>query len=458
METNKNQLWQAALGELELKISKAKFSTWFKNTGILSFSEGEFVIGVPNAFAKEWLEKKHNKEIFQSLQNVSKRNIKKIRYEVAKLQDFASTMIKTAPKTEVNVNDIPYSDENGHVDTITNLNPKYTFKSFIVGASNELAHAACLAVANKPGTEYNPLFIYGGVGLGKTHLLHAIGNQLNEKHRNKGILYTTSERFTSALVNAIRNQEADKFKEKYMRFDVLIIDDVQFLAGKDKTKEELFHIFNSLYGANKQIVFSSDRPPKAIPTLEDRLRSRFEGGMIADIGLPEFETRKAILNKKCKEKNYEIPDNVLDFIATNVQHNIRELEGALNRVIAHSQLNDSTPSLDSTKNILSNIISNPKKNAVSLKQIIEVVSGFYDLEDKEIRGTSRKKEIVNPRQIAMYLMREESNASYPSIGQELGGRDHTTAMHACEKITRSVEINEALRQEIDLIKQKLYMA
>ena len=327
----------------------------------------------------------------------------------------------------------------------------------MVGSSNELAHAACQSISKTPGQDYNPLFIYGGVGLGKTHLMHAVGNQIKQNFPEKSILYTNSERFTSDLVRSIKSNTIGKFKETFMEYDVLIIDDIQFLSGKEKTQEELFHIFNALYSANKQTIFSSDRPPKAIPTIEDRLRSRFEGGMIADIGRPEFETRKAILSEKCKNKGYEIDDDVFDYIATNIQHNIRELEGALNRVIAHSQLNDKKPDLLMTKNVLANIIANPKKKSVSLKQIVEIVTNFYDLENSDLRGISRKKEIVNPRQVAMYLMREEISASFPSIGGELGGRDHTTAMHACEKIRTELDKNEQLSQEVDLIKQRLYM-
>ncbi|MFC1721835.1 chromosomal replication initiator protein DnaA [Patescibacteria group bacterium] len=448
------QIWQAVLGELELVVSKAKFNTWFKGTGILETNDGEFVIGVPHGFAKEWLENKLNKQIFAALQGVTGNKVKRLRYEIGSVPIELTSQIAPARS-------LPKQDSSSaaaeEVDTKTNLNPRYTFDFFIVGASNELAHAACQAVAKNPGMDYNPLFIYGGVGLGKTHLLHAVGNQVASQFPEKNILFTTSERFTSGLVNAIKNNTIDKFKDMYMQYDVLFIDDIQFLSGKEKTQEELFHIFNSLYNANKQTVFSSDRPPKAIPTIEDRLRSRFEGGMIADIGQPEFETRKAILTQKSRAKGFSAGEDVIDYIANNIQHNIRELEGALNRVIAHSQLNDRVPDLEMAKNVLANIISNPKKRLVTLKQIVETVTNFYDLDNEDLRGSSRKKEIVNPRQIAMYLMREEISASFPSIGDELGGRDHTTAMHACEKIKQGVDKDEQLRQEVDLIRQRLYM-
>jgi chromosomal replication initiator protein len=375
-------------------------------------------------------------------------------YQIGTIKSPLPEMMPLARTLPENQIPAPVFEE---VDSKTNLNPRYTFDTFVVGPSNELAHAACQAVARNPGKEYNPLFVYGGVGLGKTHLLHAVGNQIRQHHPQKNILYTTSERFTSGLVNAIKNNSIEKFKNQYMEYDILVIDDIQFLSGKDKTQEELFHIFNALYNTNKQTVFSSDRPPKAIPTIEDRLRSRFEGGMIADIGQPEFETRKAILFAKCKDKKFNLGEEVLDYIANNIQHNIRELEGALNRVIAHAQLNDREPDLDMTKNVLANIIANPKRKAVSPKQIVEIVTSFYNLTPTDLRGISRKKEIVNPRQVAMFLMREEINASFPTIGSELGGRDHTTAMHACEKIRDEVEKNEQLRQEVDLIRQRLYL-
>ena len=449
-----NQIWQTVLGELELVISKAKFNTWFKGTGIISSENGEFIIGVPHGFAKEWLENKLNKEIFAALQRVTNNRIRRVSYQIGTVPHANPNPLPVARTLPENQIPVPAFEE---VDSKTNLNPRYTFENFIVGSSNELAHAACQSVAKNPGKQYNPLFIYGGVGLGKTHLLHAIGNHIRVTTPHKTILFTTSERFTSGLVNAIKNNSIEKFKNLYMEYDVLVIDDIQFLSGKEKTQEELFHIFNALYNANKQTVFTSDRPPKAIPTIEDRLRSRFEGGMIADIGQPEFETRKAILFAKARDKKFNVTEEIIDYIANNIQHNIRELEGALNRVIAHAQLNDHLPDIEMTKNVLANIIANPKKKALSPKHIIETVTSFYNLSPADLQGLSRKKEIVNPRQIAMFLMREEINSSFPSIGSELGGRDHTTAMHACEKIKDEIDGNEQLRQEVDLIRQRLYL-
>jgi chromosomal replication initiator protein len=309
-------------------------------------------------------------------------------------------------------------------------------------------------VTKNPGRTYNPLFIYGGVGLGKTHLIQAIGNEVFGQGLGK-VKYVTSEKFTTEIISAITNHSIEKVKEAYRNIDVLIIDDIQFLAGKEKTQEEFFHTFNSLYEQNKQIILSSDRPPKAIPTLEERLRSRFEGGMIADIGYPDFETRVAILKAKVMQHNLTLPDEVLEYIANNIQRNIRELEGALNRIVVHSKLDSSLPSLEQVKKVLNNIINSPKK-ILSAKQILQVVAGFYDVAERDLINKNRRQEIVKPRQIAMYLLREELKGSYPFIGQKLGGRDHTTAIHACEKINRILKEDELLAEEINAIRQQLY--
>lgn len=347
------------------------------------------------------------------------------------------------------------------VDDQSNLNPRYTFETFVVGPSNELAHAACTAVANNPGTTYNPLFIYGGVGLGKTHLMQAIGNAIKKRNPEKKVWYVTSERFTNEFIDSISsksgNSQGNNFKNRYRDVDVLIVDDIQFIAGKEQTQQEFFHTFNTLHGNNRQIILSSDRPPKAIPTLEDRLRSRFEGGMIADIGAPELETREAILREKCRVKGYNVDDKVITFVAAHIQHNIRELEGALNRVVAHCQLKKIEPTTDIAKSILANIIANPQRRGILPRQIVETVAQFYDVSIEDLVGASRKKEIVRPRQIAMYLMREEIKSSFPAIGNELGGRDHTTAMHATDKIVKELDRDDAVRQELDLIRQRLYV-
>ncbi|MDO8663663.1 MAG: chromosomal replication initiator protein DnaA, partial [Candidatus Wildermuthbacteria bacterium] len=327
--------------------------------------------------------------------------------------------------------------------------------NFVVGPFNELPHAAAWATSKTPGSVYNPLFIYGGVGLGKTHLLQAIGNEILKNFPQKKVRYLPSERFTSEIIASIKNKEIEALKTKYKAVDVLIVDDVQFLAGKEKTQEEFFHVFNALYEKNKQIVLSSDNPPKAIPSLAERLRSRFEGGMIADISFPDYETRVAILKTKSQERSVSLPEEVLNFIATSVQRNIRELEGALNRLVAYQKLQNQTPTLEIAKLLLRNLIAS-KNKMVNTKKIIQTVAEFYDLREKDLLLASRKKEIVRPRQIAMYLLREELKSSYPFIGRKFGGKDHTTAIHSCQKISKEITDGGELNEEITLIKQRVY--
>lgn len=469
MEDNK-QLWEAVLGALEVSISKANFTTWFRSTSILESNNGEIVIGVPNAFTKEWMENKYHKEISQAITNVTRQPVKRISFIIGKAtkpataetsQDGLSIHTTTpnlTPQTVLReeIEQVERRERQDNLDPTTNLNAKYTFESYIIGPNNELAAAACRAVAVNPGGAYNPLFIYGGVGLGKTHLMQSIGNEVLKRSPNKKIQYVTCERFTNEMVEAIGKHKMEQFKNSYRDVDVLILDDVQFISGKEKTQEEFFHTFNALYESNKQIVLSSDRPPKAIQTLEERLRSRFEGGMIADIGSPDLETRMAILREKSNVFGVNFSDEIISYIATNIQNNIRELEGALKRVIASFEFGNKAPTLEATKEILASIIQAPKKRALLPRQVIEAVSSFYDLSLEDLRGKSRKKETVVPRQIVMYLLREEVKSSYPTIGRELGGRDHTTAMHACQKIEKQIEKDESLAQEIDLIRQKLY--
>jgi len=446
---NNDHLWQAVLGEIELNLSKANFTTWFKNTFVSSFDEGRCVVCVPNTFTKAWLEKKYHKQILEALKSVSQGEVSQIYYKVETR--------KSSPVGDLLKKIKMKKDENDNVGTTINrygLNSRYTFQSFVVGKGNELAHAASQAVAANPGNAYNPLFIYGGVGLGKTHLLQAIGHEAG-KEKSK-VLYVTCEKFTNDYIQAVKNGQAKDFKERYRNVDMLLIDDIQFMAGKDGTQEEFFHTFNELHQTNKQIVLTSDRPPKSIPALEKRLLSRFEWGMIADVSQPNIETRVAILETKCKEKNYSLEEEILYFIANNVQNNIRELEGALNRLIAFHEFNNSKPTVDTTKQILNSLISNIKSKSTTSKNILDAVSSFFDVGIKEITGKSRKKELVYPRQITMYLMRKELNTSYPTIGQELGGRDHTTAMHAYNKVIREVETNEKIKQDIESIKQALY--
>ncbi len=448
------QLWQAVMGELELSISKANFTTWFRNTRIVSIDQEKIIIGVPNGFTKEWLENKYHKFILKALQKICPQ-IKTVVYKI--VGDFKSPKrdVSSDMKSEESSYKNFASDQEKEIPN-DNLNPRYTFDNFVVASNNELAYAACSAVSKNPGVVYNPLFIYGGVGLGKTHLLQSIGNELLRKNPKKKIKYASSEKFTNELINAIGGKNTKGFKDLYRKIDVLIIDDIQFLAGKEKTQEEFFYTFNALYEKNKQVVISSDRPPKAIPALEERLRSRFEGGMIADIGFPEYETRLAILIAKIKERNFEMPEESLNYIALHIQKNIRELEGALNTIIATCELKNEYPDLAKTKDILAQIISQPIKKATTPKDILKHTSSFYGVALDDLKSRSRKNEIVKPRQIAMYLMRSEIKSSFPSIGSWLGGRDHTTAMHAYDKISKEIENDKIIEQEIRLIIEKIY--
>ena len=451
------ELWQTALGEIELSISKANFITWFKNTSILSLKDGHVVIGVPNGFAKEWLENKYDLYILRALKNVQE-DIKSVSCLISSSQNSTPQINKEisidaiqAPKKS------PYFyEKKPSISQESNLNQKYTFENFVIGGSNELARAACYAVSKNLGNVYNPLFIYGGVGLGKTHLIQSIGNEALKTNPQIKVRYISSERFTSDLIDSIKNQKIQEFKEYYQKIDLLIIDDIQFISGKEKTQEEFFHIFNYLYQLNKQIVLSSDRAPKAIQILEERLRSRFEGGMIADVSKPDLETRLAILKVKAAQNKVEITEEALEFIATNIKNNIRELEGALNRVSVSAQL--TKKSLDSayTKQVLSDIISSGKKKGINYKHILRVVSDFYDISLDDLVAKNRKQEVVKPRQIAMFLIRNELSYSYPNIGDKLGGRDHTTAIHAYEKISNALKFDEKLNEELTQIKDLLY--
>jgi len=451
---NNEELWQTALGEIELGISRPNFITWFRDTGIVKNKEGVVTIGVPNGFSKEWLENKYNKIILRALRNASP-EIKELRFLINPGAGRAVLERKNQViKREVRLMEQPFQEFE--VDKETNLNPKYNFSNFIVGSFNELAQAAARAIVNKPGEIYNPLFIYGGVGLGKTHLLQAMGNEIIDKYKKKKkVKYVSSEKFTSELVSALHNGQIEAFKEGYRQIDVLIIDDVQFLAGKEKTQEEFFHTFNFLYQKNKQVVLSSDRPPKAIATLEERLRSRFEGGMIADVSYPDLETRIAILKRKAEELKFSVSEEIIEYIATNISKNIRELEGALKRLIASSHLSGSELTVTQASQILNDIISSPKK-ITNYKNIIQSVAEFYDINTQDLVNRCRKKEVVYPRQVAMFLIREELKKSFPFIGEKLGGRDHTTVMYAYEKLSKEITTNESLQQEINLIKERMY--
>lgn len=458
-------MWEAALGELELELSKANFTTWFEETFIIKNDAGAISIAVPSDFNKRWLETKYHQSILKALRRIADDDVKSVVYVVSTKQKPKNTVtIETAATPELPATPRETQPSSKKTASLSHdplisdfgLNPRYTFENFIVGKKNELANAACLAVADAPGTVYNPLFIYGGVGLGKTHLMQAVGNAVSIRDPKKKILYVSCETFTNEYIRSVGEGRADQFKDKYRSVDILMVDDIQFLAGKEGTQEAFFHTFNHLHQNNKQIILTSDRPPRAIPTLEHRLISRFEGGMIVDVSIPDLETRIAILGQKCQEKGYDLSAEILQFISSNVQHNVRELEGALNRVMAYHQLNKTTPTLESVKSVLSSISQAPKRGAVTTKKILVTVAEYFEIENKDIVGNSRKKELVVPRQIAMYLMREEVHASYPNIGQELGGRDHTTAMHACQKIDQLKEQDEKMGNDIALIKQRLY--
>ena len=451
-----DELWQAALGEIELSISKANFITWFKNTAILSNKDGRIVISVPNGFAKEWLENKYNLHILRALRSIQE-NTQIVSCTIASTNREATLSAYREPSLDVIIPPQKTGfKKEPQISLENNLNPKYTFDNFVVGGSNELARAACFAVSQNLGKIYNPLFIYGGVGLGKTHLIQSVGNQVLEIKPKLRVKYISSERFTSDLIDSIKNQTVNAFKEYYQKIDLLIIDDIQFISGKEKTQEEFFHIFNYLYQLNKQIVLSSDRPPKSIQILEERLQSRFEGGMIADVSKPDLETRMAILRRKVALEGVEVPNESLEFIAANIKNNIRELEGALNRVFVSAQLTKKSLNLAYTKQILSDIISSGKRKGITYKHILKTVADFYEINPDDLLAKNRRQEVVKPRQITMFLMRSELQYSYPGIGNKLGGRDHTTAIHAYEKIVTALKTDEKLNEEIDYLRDKLY--
>lgn len=453
-------IWLATLGELELTLSKANFTTWFKNTAISSAENGRATISVPNTFTKAWLEKKYHDQIVKALKHATTNELREAHYKVEVRPTFASDPVHQT------VADISFAQDSTAPSTAqqtcggkpedANLNPRYTFDTFIVGKTNELAHAAAMATATTPGESYNPLFIHGNAGLGKTHLLQAIGHYVTKEKPNAIVRYITCERFTNEFIQAVRGGQINEFKDRYRTVDVLLVDDIQFIAGKQGTQEEFFHTFNALHQLNKQIVLSSDRSPKDIPSLESRLLSRFEWGMITDISAPDFETRVAILESKCLGKNYPINSDILRLIAGAVQSNIRELEGALNKIIAYHQFKNMQPTTETIQSLLQSFIPSAPKRNITPKRLLEIVIAYYDLSMEDILGKSREKRLAFPRQIAMYLLREDAKCSYPAIGTYIGDRDHTTAMHACNKITDSLKVDTQLRQDIAFIREKAY--
>jgi chromosomal replication initiator protein len=436
------KIWQTTLGDLEVSLSKANFTTWFKDTFLSSVKDKVAIIGVPNAFTKEWLQNKYHQEIFKVLKKIIP-SLETLEYKVLSKNSFLTN--------ELGLTSLATLEKRPLMESF--LRPEYIFENFVVGNSNKLAHATALAVVQQPGEKYNPLFIYGGVGLGKTHLMQAIGHALI-KNRKK-VIYVSCEKFTNEFIDSIRNNRPEQFKHKYRNVDALLIDDIQFLTGKEGTQEEFFHTFNALHDKHKQLVISSDRPPKAIATLEDRLKSRFEWGMIVDIGQPDFEMRKAILQSKAAEKKYNLPDEVISYIAEKIQQNIRELEGALNRLVAYIELNNKEATIEIAAQVLGNIIS-PKSASITYEKILDSVSKYYNINSEDLLGKKRTKEIVLPRQIAMYLLRTELNFSYPQIAARIGKKDHTTIMYACAKIEKQLRVDQLLQRDLNIIKEKLY--
>lgn len=445
-------LWDTVLSEMELALSRANFGTWFRHTHIYKQEDGTVQVSVPNAFVRDWLAAKYHKAILSSLRNQSS-EIRAVEYVIAKVgEHHHKEQESLAPKTTSTDGSLGLQDL--YINKDSNLNPKYTFDTFVIGPFNEVAHAAAQAVIKNPGTNYNPLFIYGNTGLGKTHLIQAVGNYLQKINPNKKVYYITSENFTIDYVNLVRSGKGNYFKEKYRKYDLLIMDDIQFFSGKEGTQEELFHLFNNFYENNKQIVFSADKSPKFIDNIDDRLRSRFEGGMIVDVSKPDYESRLAILQSKAQSLALEISQDVLDYLATTIQDNVRELEGSLNTILCQVQVKKRGLSVLEVKNLIKNNLK-PKK-ALSIKDVMKIVSDFYNIEERFLYEKTRRKEVVKPRQIIMYILREDFSTSYPYIGQKLGGRDHTTVIHAYEKIKKDIKVNTILNQELEQIRSLLY--
>lgn len=435
------KLWDDALVSIELSITPANFKTWFRDTQIVSLEDGTITLGVPSVFVRDWLADKFQSMMLKTLRELTN-HVRSIEYAVIQRSDRKQ---ETSRPQTVNAA-LPL--EEYYINKSDNLNPKYLFETFVIGPFNALAHAAAKTVSEKPGIAYNPLFIYGKTGHGKTHLIQAVGNQL--KRSGRKVFYVTSERFTVDYFNSLQNGTANNFKDKYRQYDVLIMDDVQFLANKEKTQEELFHLFNALHDTNKQIVFSSDVHPALLPGLEERLQSRFAQGMIVDIPAPDMESRAAILRAKTAQQGLFLIDEVIDHLAHTIEGNIRELEGALNTIMCQSQLLGRTLSLDEVKQIIKN--STRPRKTLAVADVVDKIARYYDVEPASIYEKTRRKEIVKPRQLIMYILREDFQVSYPAIGQKLGGRDHTTVIHSCEKIKHDLKGNSDLEEEIAQIR------
>ncbi|SFD18826.1 chromosomal replication initiator protein DnaA [Clostridium uliginosum] len=444
MDADLKQLWGKTLNIIKSEMSEVSFNTWIKSCEPISISDKSIKISVPNSFTQDILDKRYKSLVANSIEAVCSK-LYEIEFFIASDNDIDDKTQNNKIKKNIIVND----------EMSSTLNPKYTFNSFVIGNSNRFAHAASLAVAESPAKAYNPLFIYGGVGLGKTHLMHAIGHYILQNNINAKVVYVSSEKFTNELINAIKDDKNEEFRNKYRNVDVLLIDDIQFIAGKERTQEEFFHTFNELHDANKQIILSSDRPPKEIPTLEDRLRSRFEWGLIADIQVPDFETRMAILKKKADVENLNVANEVMGYIATKIKSNIRELEGALIRIIAYSSLTNREVTVDLASEALKDIISKKQGKHVTIDSIQDIVANYFNLKVEELKSQRRTRNVAYPRQIAMYLTRKLTDMSLPKIGEEFGGRDHTTVIHAYEKISENLKSDESLQHTVADITKKV---
>ena len=442
--TTTRELWENALVELALAISRPNFSTWFKDTHIVRVEEGTVYLGVPSQFARDWLSTKFHKDILATLRGLSE-GVRAVEYVISRSAKKAdeSKAVPTAP-TELPL-------ETVHAKT--NLNPRFVLNTFIVGPFNELAHAAAQAVIRKPGIAYNPLFVYGQTGLGKTHLIQAVGNHMRQHNPDRKVFYVTSEKFSMDYVSAVQAGKVQGFKEKYRQYDLLIMDDIQFLAKMEKTKEEFFHLFNYLHDNNKQLVFSSDQHPNVIQGLEDRLRSRFSAGMVVSVTAPDRESRLAIIRSKAAAHNLVLPDDVMDYIAGTIEGNVRELEGALNTLIIQHEMRGGPLTINDAKTLLRG--TSAIKKAVSVQEVVRTVAGFYGVEEASIYEKTRRKEVVRPRQVIMYLLREDFRISFPTIGEKMGGRDHTTVIHSCEKVKGGLRSDSVLVQELHQIRMML---
>ena len=443
------ELWQNALVQIELGTSQASFRTWFRNTDIAGRDGGMVQVAVPSKIVKEWLAEKHHKLILKALRSLDS-TVRTVEYVVHRAVQTMERKPQKAPSNE----NASFDLQALYIDKRDNLNPRYTFETFVVGPFNELAHAAAKAVLERPGLTYNPLFIYGSTGRGKTHLIQAIGNYFKKTHTNKKVLYVTSERFAVDYINAVRQGTANNFKDQYRQYDVLIMDDIQFIANTEKTQEELFPLFNALRDSNKQIVFSSDKHPALLPGFEDRLKGRFQAGMIAEIPEPDVESRAAIIRAKIEQHGFSIADDIIQYIAENVRGNIRELEGILNMIVCKSQLKGKGVSHADVRALIKHNVK-PNKG-ISVDEVVRRIAQYYEIPEKSIYEKTRKKEVVKPRQIIMYVLREEFAVSYPSIGEKLGGRDHTTVIHSCEKIKEEMKTSNALEQELEHIRALIH--